>query len=142
MTVAAEGPLSAKVLEFVEALQATVARASEPGFGPDSWSELAEWVAIDDFERVGSRKEVTNWQEYTGFLTKVASASGSSTERRFSTETRRITETGNLVFLELREISEIGAQTTVVNSMLVYEFDDSGRIRHLDIYLQHDGSLG
>ena len=40
------------------------------------------------------------------------------------------------MFLELEERSEIGDFTNAVNSLSVYEFDDAGKLRHLDVYLQ------
>lgn len=130
------GRLADKVLQFEHTIRQTVARAKEPGFGAADWDALAELVAVDDFERVGNWMEVMNWAEYTGFLTRWAAASV------FSTERRRITEAGNLVFLELQETNTHRDHTTVVNSMSVYEFDASQRIRHLDIYLQHERSMG
>ena len=40
------------------------------------------------------------------------------------------------MFLELEERVRAGDFSNVVNSVSVYEFDDAGKIRHLDIYLQ------
>ncbi len=129
------GRLGATVLEFERTIKETVARAGEPGFGPESWAPLAELVAVDEFVRVGNFLEVMNWQEYTAFLTKWAAASTG-----FATQRRRMSELPDLVFLELQETNSSAARTTVVNSVSVYEFNDDGKIRHLDIYLQHEQS--
>jgi hypothetical protein len=32
--------------------------------------------------------------------------------------------------------STINGETTIVNSVSVYEFDSAGKLRHLDVYLQ------
>jgi hypothetical protein len=131
----APGELGSKVLEFEKTIKSIVARAGEPGFSAAQWAPLAELVAVDTFERVGNWLEVMNWQEYTAFLTKWASASTA-----FETKLRRISELPGLVFLELQETNTSAAGSSVVNSLSVYEFDEAGKIRHLDIYLQHEQS--
>jgi hypothetical protein len=71
-----------------------------------------------------------NWQDYITFLTSWAM--GSEWECSF----KRITEAGNVVFLELEERLKMGDFSSAVNSLSVYEFNDAGKIQHLDIYLQ------
>jgi hypothetical protein len=107
-----------------------VDEAKQPGFSEASWAPLAELVDVDAFERVGAFKEVQRWPEYVTFLT--GWASGATWECSF----KRITESGDLVFLELEERLGMGDVKTAVNSLSVYEFNDAGKIRHLDIYLQ------
>jgi hypothetical protein len=126
------GPLARKVLEFEKTIKRLVTAAKQPGFTSADWAPLAELVAVDEFERVGPWREVMSWQEYTDFLTRWAS----STE--FETTLRRISELPGLVFLELEERNAKADGVTVVNSLSVYEFDDAGKIRHLDIYLQRE----
>ena len=94
------------------------------------WAPLAELVAVDEFERVGNFKEVMDWSGYVEFLTNWAKSS------EWECTFKRITESGGVVFLELEERSRIGDFSNVVNSVSVYEFDDAGRIRHIDVYLQ------
>jgi len=36
---------------------------------PEDWAPLESLVAVDEFERVGTRREVQDWREYTGLLT-------------------------------------------------------------------------
>ena len=79
---------------------------------------------------MGNFKEVMNWQEYVTFLTNWASNS------EWECSFKRITEAGNVVFLELEERSRIGDFSNSVNSVSVYEFDKAGKITHVDIYLQ------
>jgi hypothetical protein len=122
--------LSRKVLEYSLLMKRLVDGAKQPGFSVESWAPLAELVAVDEFERVGNFKEVMNWREYVAFLTKWATSS------EWECSFKRITETQNVVFLELEERSSVGGFTSVVNSVSVYEFDAAGKIRHLDIYLQ------
>ena len=127
---APNGQLSAQVMEFDRIISRLVRAAKEPGFSQADWAPLADLVAVDDFERVGIWREVMNWQEYTDFLTKWATSKG------FGTTLRRITEVPPLVFFEVEERHVKDDTVTVVNSMSVFEFNQAGKIRHLDVYLQ------
>ena len=122
--------LSRKVLDYSLIMKQMVDAAKQPGFSVASWAPLAQFVATDGFERVGNFKEVMNWSDYIAFLTNWAPTSD------WECSFKRITEKGNVVFLELEERSRTGPYNSVVNSVSVYEFDDAGKIRHLDIYLQ------
>lgn len=122
--------LSRKVLDYSERVKAIVISAKQPGFSAASWEPLEELVEIDGFVRVGNFKEVMDWAGYVEFLTAWAPAS------LWDCSFRRVTEVGNTVFLELEERSEIGDFKSVVNSLSVYEFNASGKIAAIDVYLQ------
>jgi hypothetical protein len=124
------GPLTQRVLEYDRALQRLVDGAMDPA----DWAPLAEFVAVQDFERVGTFLEVQNWNDYTEMLTRWASATES-----FETTLRRISETGALVYYEIEERHSRGDNVNVVNSMTVFEFDANNRIRRLNVYLQQAG---
>jgi hypothetical protein len=121
------GPLTTKVLEYDQ----TVKRLVQAGKAPGDWAPLAEFVAVDEFERVGTFLEVQNWQQYTEMLTNWAVATDS-----FKSTVRRISESRDLVFFEIEERHVRGGNVNVVNSMTVFEFNEDGTICHLDVYLQ------
>ena len=121
------GPLTRKVLEYVQAMQRLMPTVK----GPADWAALAEFVAVDEFDRVGTFLEVQSWQQYTEMLTQWAMAVDS-----FETTVRRVSERPGLVYFEVEERHFRGDNVNVVNSMTVFEFDDAGKIRHLDVYLQ------
>jgi hypothetical protein len=121
------GPLTRTVLDYDETMRRLVPAAKDPA----DFALLAEFVAVDEFERVGTFLEVQNWQQYTEMLTKWASATDS-----FETTVRRISECGRLVFYEIEERHFRADDVTVVNSMTVFDFDEAGKIRHLNVYLQ------
>jgi len=121
------GPLTRKVLDYVETMQRLVPTAKTPA----DWAPLAEFVTVDDFERVGTFLEVQDWEEYTALLTQWSSAIG-----HFETVVRRISELDRLVYYEVEEHHQRPGGVHVVNSMTVFAFDDAGKIRHLDVYLQ------
>lgn len=122
-----DGPLTAKVLDFTRTMEGLVA----DGTPPSDWAPLAGFVAVDDFERVGTFLEVQNWQQYTAMLTQWASS-----VEKFEATVRRITEVSNLVFFEIEERHYGGGGVHVVNSMTVFDFDEDARVRRLNVYLQ------
>ena len=121
------GPLTRKVLGFEQTMKRLVPAIEAPA----DWAPLAEFVAVDEFERVGCFLEVHNWQQYTEMLTGWASAT-----ERFETTVRRTSEVGDLVYFEIEERHFRGGNVHVVNSMTVFSFNEDGRICHLDVYLQ------
>lgn len=122
-----EGPLTRKVLDYAQTMKRLVPAITAPA----DWAPLAEFVAVDEFERVGTFLEVQDWQQYTEMLTQWASAT-----ETFETTVRRISEMPGLVYFEIEERHVRGGNVNVVNSMTVFEFDEDGRIRHLAVYLQ------
>jgi hypothetical protein len=126
------GELSRIALEYASIYGQIVPLAREPGFGEDAWAPLERLIAVDEFERVGLQKEVMDWPDYRRALT--AFARSGEWEGTF----RRVTELPGLVFLELVEKLTKGDRVTVLNSVSVFEFDESRRIRHLDIYVQQE----
>jgi hypothetical protein len=134
--VKAAGPLSRIVLDYIATMKRLVVEAKQPGFNDDSWAPLTKMVAVKDFRRVGAFREVMTWREYANFLTKWAKVS------THDHTIRRITELPGRVYLELEERNGINGQVSVVNSLSVYEFDQTNKIRHLDIYLQRSADPG
>lgn len=124
--------LSRVVLGYEAALRAIVSAAVESGSASIDWSPLEEFVDTAEFERVGTWMEVSDWAQYTAFLTQWARASAG-----FATIIRRFGEMPALVYLEVEERhTRPDGRVDVVNSMSVYEFTDDNKIRHLDVYLQ------
>lgn len=128
---AAEGRYAQLVLAYNDIFKRLVDAAKAPGAKLEDWAPLAEFVAVNEFERVGSFKEVVNWDQYVGMVHKWAT--GSHWESTF----KRITQVDRRVFLELEERVEAkGGGRDVVNSLTVWEFNEAGKLAHLDIYLQ------
>ncbi len=121
------GPLARKVLEYQDVMKQLVptVKASE------DWAPLASLVAVDEFERIGTRREVQNWREYTQLLTQWAGAI-----ERFETTVQRVSELPGLVYFAAEERHFRGEEITVVNSLSVFEFDANKKIRRLSVYLQ------
>jgi hypothetical protein len=122
-----DGPLTGKVLDYVETMSGLVPKVESPG----DWAPLVEFVAVDEFERIGTFLERQDWQQYTEMLTQWAAATDS-----FENTVRRITEVRDLVYYEVEERHFRGGDVHVVNSLTVFQFDAEGKIRRLNVYLQ------
>ena len=130
---AVTGEYAKMVLAYTDCIKRTVEKAKEPGFAESGWDELAAMLDTDKFRRVGNDKAGMGWDVYRGLLMMW----GTTTD--FWAEFHRISEVGNRVYLELTEHNHPrGGDETVVNSCTVYQFDDAGKLVHLDIYLQHE----
>ncbi len=122
--------LSRTVLDYTREMKRIVDSAKRPGFDAGSWDPLARVVATDDFSRIGPFKDEMTWPQYVAFLT------GWAPQSHWECSFRRVTESGNVVFLELEERSEPGNSATAANSLSAFEFDGSGRLCRLAVYLQ------
>jgi hypothetical protein len=120
------GPLSQRVIRFGEMMEAAAQATGEP----IDWEAFEEFVATDEFKRVGAYLEVMNWQEYTQFISEWAG------KTRFEYTVLRVCEVGQVVFFEIEERHYKGEDFIRKNVMAVYEFGEDQRIRHLDIYEQ------
>jgi len=121
------GPLTRTVLDYAQTMERLVPTAKDAS----DWARLADFVAVDEFERVGTFTEVQNWQQYIEMLTRWSSAT-----KKFETTVRRVSELPGLVYFEIEERNFRSDAVHVVNSLTVFEFDEAGKIRHLDVYLQ------
>jgi hypothetical protein len=119
--------LTDTVLEFTRTMEGLVV----DGEPRDDWAPLADFVDVDEFERVGTFREVQDWKQYTEMLAQWASS-----VEKFETSVQRITEAANLVFFEIEERHHRDGAIGVVNSMTVFDFDEHGKIRRLNVYLQ------
>jgi hypothetical protein len=121
------GPLTGAVLEYDRAMTQLVPTIKRPA----DWKPLTKFIAVQDFERIGTFLEVQDWDTYAEMLTGWAHAIDS-----FETTVHRVSEVSNLVYYEVEERHHRGDSVSVVNSLTVFEFDHEGLIRHLDVFLQ------
>lgn len=118
------------VLDYSKIIKDLTDRASIDADPQGYWAPLARLVDTAAFVRVGNFKEVMNWAEYTAFLTAWAP------HAQWECSFKRISEVGDVVFLELEERTTISGVSNAVNSLSVYEFTADDKIAHIDIYLQ------
>src|SRR5262245_42699955 len=107
------GPLTRVVLDYERTIRQLVPGAKNSA----DWAPLTQFVATDEFERVGCFLEVQNWQQYTQMLSQWVSATA-----RFETTVRRIRELPDAVYYEIEERHFHGDKVDIVNSMTVFVF--------------------
>jgi hypothetical protein len=127
-TVNEAGPLRKVVMAFVQA-QAKVLAAGVKSAA--DWAPMSEFLAVDEFKRVGAYLEEFDYARYCEFLTKWA-AGGT----RFEMTEFQVSEIGDTVFQEIEERHFRGAEFIRKNVIAVYRFNTQRKIRHLDIYEQ------
>lgn len=122
--------LSRRALEYGMCQMRIADRAKGPDYSEDEWDALDDFVVEDEFERIGNFKEVMAYDDMKRFLKQWCLTS------HWEGSFKRVHEHDNVVLLELEERNTYNDETTVVNSVSVYEFNEEGKLRHLDIYLQ------
>lgn len=127
-----QSKLARAVLEYSLIYKHVTDKAKFAPVTAADFDAMAALVDVDNFERIGISKEVMRWGEYAQFLADYANTS--IWEGSF----KRVSELPGLVFLELEERGgpNDGSQGYVVNTLTVYEFNEAGKITHLDVYLQ------
>jgi len=123
--------LSRKVLDYNIVTKEMNAKCKLPSFQDEMWDEhFAQFFDKPNFLRVGHLKEEFDYPSYLEFQTKWAP--NSDWECSF----KRIAEVDNVVYLELEERATFNGMTNIVNTLSVYEFNDTGKVYRLDLYLQ------
>lgn len=125
--------LSRAVIQYSEAFTQIVDTAKARSLSDADWKLIEDLVDIDAFERVGvflaPPAEVIDWNKYKSYITQYAG--GTSWEGTL----RHITEQPGRVILELEERNTRGGVTDVSNTVTIYEFNEAGKLRHLDVYV-------
>lgn len=125
--------LTARTLEYSEAFSRLVETARARPLTEADWAGFEQLVDVDNYHRVGvflgPAAEVIDWATYKHYITQYAA--GTSWEGTL----RHVTEQGNRVILELEERNAHGGIIDVSNTVTIYEFDDIGRVCHLDVYV-------
>jgi len=128
---ARRNPLSRLVLDYSDLHELLVRQSKHPDFDRASWRKLESFVDRDRFERIGTFKEIVNWEQYLQMLSEYAQSC--TWEGTF----RNITEVGSQVFLRLEErVGHADGRRDVVNTLSVFEFDERRKLVHLEIYIQ------
>lgn len=125
----ASGPWSRLAVQYSCVMRDLVAQAKQPGFTAADWTPLAEFVAVDEFVRIGNFLEKVSWDQYDDLLTMW----GKSTEWDFTV--RRVTEGDRYAILELAEVAKYASHSEAYDSVSIYDFNEAGKIKRLRIYL-------
>ncbi|MFM6831423.1 MAG: hypothetical protein ACKOVA_13975 [Novosphingobium sp.] len=123
--------LSRRVLDWASVQKELMDASTQPGFDPDRWDVLADFVDADRFLRIGTVKEEMRFADFLGFMRQWAPSA------QWDGYFKRINEYDNVVVLELEERVTANGHSNAVNTISVYEFDEAGKLFHLDVYMQN-----
>ena len=129
----AYGGLSRAVLQYSEAFTRIVDKAKALALSDADWADIEQLVDVDAFERVGvfltPRAEVLGWAEYKNYISRYAG------DTSWEGTLRHITEKPGRVILELEERNTRAGVTDRSNTVTIYEYNEAGKLRHLDVYV-------
>lgn len=125
--------LSRKVLEYSEGFANIVKSLQQGPVSDADWAEFEKVVDVKNFERCGvfltPQSEVIGWPQYKAIISKYAGHTS------WEGTLRHITESPGRVILELEERNTRDGVTDYSNTVTIYEFNDAGQVRHLDVYV-------
>jgi len=125
--------LCRKAVDYVEAMAALLNRGGE-GIAEGDWAHLESLIDTAAFQCVGrfakDHLESVDWPAYKAHVAHFAAYVD------LKVSVRRATETGGLVFLELREDNYYRGIVDATNTVRVLSFTPAGLIDHLDIYVE------
>lgn len=125
--------LKRKVLQYSEGFVAAVNRLQAGAPAKEVWAPLEQLVDVDAFTRegvfLGAEAEVIGWEQYKSYISQYAGHTS------WEGTLRHITEEPGRVILELEERNTQNGRTHVSNTVTIYEFNEAGRLRHLDVYV-------
>lgn len=125
--------LTRKVIEYSEAFAEIVEKAKGGTLSEADWQRIEQIVDPESFERVGiflgAQAEVIDWAKYKYYVSQYAA--GTTWEGTL----RHVTEEPGRVILELEERNASDGVTDVSNTVTIYEFNEAGKLHHLDVYI-------
>jgi hypothetical protein len=128
--------LTRKVMEYSECFAAIVEKV-KTGLSDADWAEIEAKVDTANFQRAGQflteKVETIDWPAYKGCITQYAGYTD------WEGTLRRITEGRNAVIQELEERNTRDGITDIANTVMIYAFNDAGKLDHLDVYVAHIG---
>jgi len=127
--------LTRKVMDYSEYFAELVEKLKLPGFCDDDWARIESLVDIENFERVGvfltDKVETIDWPTYKEYITQYGGLT------QWEGTLRRITEGAGVVIQELEERNTREGITDVANTVMIYAFNEAGKLDHLDVYVAH-----
>jgi endonuclease/exonuclease/phosphatase family metal-dependent hydrolase len=129
------GGLTANVIAYSEAFRALVEISKQRDLGDEDWAPIEALVDVPTWERTGvfltPAVETIDWPTYKGYVSQFAK------HTNWEGTLRRVTESGDVVVLELEERNSRAGETDVSNTVTIYRFTPAGRIDQLHVYVAH-----
>lgn len=125
--------LTRRVLQYSEAFTNVIAKAKAGTLREADWKPFEELVDTVAYVRqgvfLGPKAEILDWQTYKGYIARYGAFT------TWEGTLRHVTETSARVILELEERNAHDGVIDVANTVTIYDFDEAGKIHHLDVYV-------
>ncbi len=125
--------LTRKVLQYSEAFSIVIEKARTGALTDTDWEPFEQLVDTAGYVRegvfLGPQAEVIDWTTYKRYITQYGGFT------LWEGTLRHVTESPNRVILELEERNTSNGVTHVSNTVTVYEFNEAGKLHHLDVYV-------
>ena len=125
--------LSRKVLQYSEGFAKISEKLQKGPVSDADWATFEQVVDVENFERQGvfltAKAEICGWKKYKEIISSYAG--GTIWEGTL----RNITESKNRVILELEERNIRNGINNISNTVTIYEFNEAGQVRHLEVYV-------
>jgi len=98
------------------------------------WSALESVVDTAGFERIGPFHDIVDWNGYVNLLTEWVNQS-----EGWDPVVKQICEAPHAVFMQCEEMITNGDTVFPFYSLSMYEFNDTGKIQRISVYMQKEG---
>jgi hypothetical protein len=130
--------LTRTVIAYSAAFTRIIEKAKAGALTDADWADMEKLVDVPAFVREGvfggEQAETFGWPTYRSTITQYGG------QAEWEGTLRNVTETPGRVILELEERSTQNGVTSVANTVTIYEFNDAGQVRHLDVYVMPKGT--
>jgi hypothetical protein len=125
--------LSRAVIQYSEGFTRLVDKLKAGPLTDADWAPMEQLVDVASYERVGvfstPKAEIIDWPTYRTYIERYGGATS------WEGTLRHITETPGRVILELEERNTRNGVTDVSYTVTIYDFNDAGKLTHLDVYV-------
>jgi hypothetical protein len=129
------GEFTQRVMQLFDIMKRQVEKGKGGGVTLADWSPLADLVAVEEFERVGPFHDALDWRAYIELLSQWVNHS-----QGWNPVIKRITEVPGLVYVQCEEMITNGDRIDPFYSLSLYEFNDAGKIRRIEVYMQQEAA--
>lgn len=125
------GPLSQRVQQLVDVMRNNLVKAMKEGVQEADWAPLRDLIAVEEFERVGPFRDALDWQGYVQLLCQWLNHS-----EGWDPVMKLRVEADGVVFMQCEEMITNGDRVDPFYSLSIYRFNDQGKIKRLEVYMQ------
>ena len=134
-TISGRGEFADRVMQLFDIMKRLVAKGRQGGVILRDFSPLADLLAVEEFERVGPFHDALDWPAYIQLLSQWVNHS-----QGWDPVIKRVTEAPGIVYVQCEEMITHGDRVDPFYSLSMYEFNEAGKIRRIEVYMQQEAA--